>query len=289
MELLQLRYFLSAAKSENFSKTAADFMVPQSTVSQTIKKLENELGISLFDRIGNRVYLNSNGRLFQNAVGKALNELNTAKDTLKEIAMGKLGSISILIRTDRRFIAECIAEYKEHNPNIRFTVHHRTPSEPCHFDMIINDQNATHTDLVRQPLLKEELMIGVSKNHPLASKKRVTFDDIKDEAFISMPGNSSLYKHLSNFFEKNGAKPKIEIFCDDPFFIRKYITLKLGIAIWPSFSWLEMQEDDICLIPFGDKGLTREVYLFTEGVESQTLAAKSFADFLVQKAKNHSK
>lgn len=285
MELLQLKYFLSASKTENFSKTASEFLVPQSTVSQTIKKLETEVGIPLFDRKGNRVYLNENGRLFQNAVGKALTELSTACDTLKNIANGNLGSVSILILTDRRFIAECIAEYKEISPNIRFTIHHRAPKEPCHFDLIVSDRNGMQTDLVKQPLLKEKLLIGVSKNNPLAIKDSLTFDDIKNEAFISMPDDSSLYTHLSNYFAKNNQKPKIEIFCDDPFFIRKYIKLQFGIALWPEFSWRDMQEDDIKLIPLNENGISREIYLFTKSDEISTLAAKNFAKFLIKKSR----
>lgn len=285
MELLQLKYFLSAARSENFSKTAADFMVPQSTVSQTIKKLENELGLNLFDRIGNRVRLNNNGKIFQNAISKALNEINTACETLNEIAQGNLGTVSILIKTDRRFIAECIAEYKENNPNIKFTVHHRMPSTPTHFDIIIDDQNSNYPDLISHPLITENIFIGVNKNHKLADKKFLCFEDIKNESFISMPDNSSLYRHLHLFFEKNGQTPVIDIFCDDPFYIRKYLKLQFGIALWPEFSWKDM-EKDIVLLPMKDKSLIRKVYLFTESGEVQTLAAKNFSEFLLKKAKN---
>lgn len=285
MELLQLKYFLSAAKSENFSRTAAEFMVPQSTISQTIKKLENELGLLLFDRKGNRVYLNSNGAVFLNAVGKALNEISTATTTLKEIAKGNLGSISILIGTDRRFIAECIAEYKEKNPNIRFTVHHRAPNEPCHFDLIINDHYYNNPELIEYPLFTEKLLIGVNKNNPLASKDVLSFNDLVNQPFISMPGNSSLYTHLNNYFFANGGSPKIEIYCDDPFFIRKYIKLNLGISVWPQFSWQDMQQDDIKLIPLSDGGITRKICLFAENPQYQTIAAKNFAEFLLEKSK----
>ncbi len=54
MELLQLRYFRSAAQLENFSKAAEKHMIPQSAMSKTIRKLENELGCELFDRQGKK-------------------------------------------------------------------------------------------------------------------------------------------------------------------------------------------------------------------------------------------
>ena len=64
MELLQLRYFKEACESENFSAVANKYMVPQPSISKTIKKLENELGVQLFDRNGKKISLNGNGRYF---------------------------------------------------------------------------------------------------------------------------------------------------------------------------------------------------------------------------------
>ena len=72
MELLQLRYFYESACHESITKTAERYMVPPSSVSLSIKRLEQELGCPLFDRTGNRIRLNDNGRTLQNALATAL-------------------------------------------------------------------------------------------------------------------------------------------------------------------------------------------------------------------------
>ena len=64
MEFLQLRYFYETAQNENLAKTAEKFMVPASSVSASIKRLENELGAKLFERSANRILFNENGNLF---------------------------------------------------------------------------------------------------------------------------------------------------------------------------------------------------------------------------------
>ena len=98
MELLQLRYFFESAKNESFAKTAEKFMVPSSSVSASIKRLEKELGCTLFDRNANYILLNDNGRRFQKTVCGIFDEL--------EQATSKLGAdksddkeISLLIRS----------------------------------------------------------------------------------------------------------------------------------------------------------------------------------------------
>jgi len=83
MEILQLKYFCDAAQTQNFSKTAEKFMVPPSNISQTVKRLEKELGRPLFDRQANKIKLNESGLLFYQNAKAALDLLENAEKTLK--------------------------------------------------------------------------------------------------------------------------------------------------------------------------------------------------------------
>lgn len=85
MELLQLRYFKDAAELENFSMVAKKNMVPQPSISKTIGKLEDELGVLLFDRQGKRIVLNDNGKFFYEKVSTALNNIDRALSILKPL------------------------------------------------------------------------------------------------------------------------------------------------------------------------------------------------------------
>ena len=68
VELLQLRYFYESAKTESFAATAQKFMVPASSVSASVKRLETELGTELFHRTSNRIVLNEKGNSFAKAL-----------------------------------------------------------------------------------------------------------------------------------------------------------------------------------------------------------------------------
>ena len=85
MELLQLRYFKDAAELENFSMVAKKNMVPQPSISKTIGKLEDELGVLLFDRQGKRIVLNDNGKFFYEKVSTALNNIDSGIEHLKPL------------------------------------------------------------------------------------------------------------------------------------------------------------------------------------------------------------
>ena len=68
MELLQLRYFYESALTESFAQTAEKYLVPATSVSAAVKRLEGELGCALFDRFANRIRLNGNGRRLQKSL-----------------------------------------------------------------------------------------------------------------------------------------------------------------------------------------------------------------------------
>ena len=75
MEMLQLKYFFESAKNESFAKTAEKFMVPTTSVSASVKRLEQELGCKLFDRQSNSITLNANGKRMQQALCVVFSEL----------------------------------------------------------------------------------------------------------------------------------------------------------------------------------------------------------------------
>ena len=87
MELLQLKYFCDSATTENFSQTAKKFGVPPSDVSQSIRRLERELGVGLFIRRANSIGISEYGREFYARASKALSLLEEAKAILKEAGL----------------------------------------------------------------------------------------------------------------------------------------------------------------------------------------------------------
>ena len=88
MELQQLRYFRTAAQMENISRAARYHRIPQPSMSKIISALERELGMPLFEREGNRLHLNQQGRLFLREVDKALLTIDGALSDLSDISHG---------------------------------------------------------------------------------------------------------------------------------------------------------------------------------------------------------
>ena len=124
MELLQLRYFCDAAQTENFSQTARKYQVPTSNISQTIKRLESELGTELFHRRKNHIFLNEQGRVFYQGAKAALEQLEDTKLRLQDVQESVNGEIKILALVNRRIITKTIEIFRELYPEVSFLLRH---------------------------------------------------------------------------------------------------------------------------------------------------------------------
>ena len=276
MDLLQLKYFQDAASTENFSKTAAKYMVPPSCVSLYIKKLETELGVKLFDRTANRIQLNENGKLFLTAVNHAFNELDTARNKLSNNSGIPSGEISLLIETNRKTITEHIAAFKKEYPQVSFRIEHKKTNKYSDFDIVITDQHVDSTLFDGRVIIKEAFKLALCTSHPLASSKVVDLADLKDARFISMPKGHSMREFAETLCALYGFSPNVSIECDDPYYIREYIGMEMGVALVPEHSWRGQYPDNVVLKDLSGKQLVREtkVYVKRNGLQIAELFAK---------------
>lgn len=248
MEFLQLTYFCKAAENENFSTTAKEFGVPASDISQSIKRLENELGCQLFTRQANRVTLNSNGRTFYRKVRTALSILEDAKNELADD--GVSGSIRIAININRRLAMQTIEKFRRLYPKVHLTVKHSVHTAFSEFDLIICASDLKSLSFASEALLSEEMMLAVHKDNPLASQTVIHAADLAAQPFICMDSESG-HSLTETIGQTMGFHPHIVIRGDDPFYIRRCVELGLGIAFIPSISWNGQFSGDVVLRHLG--------------------------------------
>lgn len=237
MELLQLRYFYETALHESITKTAERYMVPPSSVSLSIKRLEGELGCLLFDRTGNRICLNARGRILQKALTISLGELDGAVAKLTESEVGEGGDIYLLVRSERQILLDCIADFRRDHPDAVFHLSHDYVSDQDRqFDLIIDDAAMAYKGFDSTPIIRENIRIAAAAGNPLCDRT-LTLWDLREEPFITMYRGSSMQRITLECCSGAGFQPNIIIESDDPQYLRKYIELGLGLAFVPEISW----------------------------------------------------
>lgn len=278
MDLLQLKYFCDSAETQNFSQTARKYQVPPSGVSQSVKRLERELGCELFERKNNKVLLNRAGELFYARVKQSLTLLDSAVSEVQDSALRREEEMRLLVCTNRQLVTRVIGEFKKANPNVSFVIHHKLDDESNSYDLVISDDLSFCKDYEPELFLSEKIVLATSAEKPLAKKEKILWEDLASEGFVFMDEGSSLYRCGKKICHELGFDPQVVIRTDDPSLIRKYVALGLGVALIPEFSWKNLFDETVVLRSVGEHH--RDTYLFWRKNGYRTRSVLAFAEAL---------
>ena len=276
MELLQLTYFCDAAGTQNFSRTAKRFNVPPSNISQSIKRLEEELGAPLFSRTANRVTLNDRGEAFYREVSQALGMIrhaaNAAGGAEEELVL-RLG-----IRISRRIAMQAVAAFQSRYPGVNIVAEHGDHTQNDDFDMIISDAAFVHPEFVKGRSFRERVLLAARKDL-LPDAKQLCAADIMDKPFITMSENYSMYALTQKICRNLEFRPRIALQGEDPVYVRRCVALGLGIAFVPAVSWRGQFSDEVKLFPIGQ--YSRDVCIYRRKNTHTPEYVYAFYDMLV--------
>jgi LysR family transcriptional activator of glutamate synthase operon len=230
MEMLQLRYFYESAKNESFAKTAEKHLVPTTSVSASVKRLEGELGCALFDRTANRITLNENGQRLQRALHLAFCEIEDAVRALSD-SKSDTRAIRMLVRAVRSNVTDSIIAFSERNPHISFaTDFDFTKRDVDDYDVVIDRENEAYADRPRTPLWRFPLYLKAAKSHPFADKP-CTLRQLSTQKFISWGEGSNMHRILLDACRRAGFEPQIAVLCNDKACYERLIAAGVGIGI----------------------------------------------------------
>jgi LysR family cyn operon transcriptional activator len=215
MELRHLRYFVALAEYLSFTKAADRVHVTQSTLSHQIRQLEEELGQTLFDRIGRRVVTTEAGELFLAFAQRALKEVDLGIAMLKPGGGGLTGEVRIgaTHTFNIGLIPECVAQFLARHATVRVRID-ELPADQIvaklhagELDIGIAYKPSGPTDLWFEPLYNEEMVLVVSDTHPLAGRKRIRMVELHQQRLVLLPEYFSTRMLLEECFKASGAEP----------------------------------------------------------------------------------
>ena len=274
--LLQLKYFCDAAETQNFAATAKKYDVPASNISQSIKRLENELQLPLFERQANRIFLNEKGRAFYKKAKDALLLLESAMSETRDD--GQSGKIKICVNCNKRVAIKAIEKFCKLYPNANISTRYNIFSDHDKFDLIVSSVPPLSPDFSKETIIREKLCLAVNKDSPLVDIEQMDAAVLASESFITMGENSNLYNVTHRICSDLGFEPHLSILVDDPMHVLKCVELGLGVAIAPTISWKGQISDKIVLKNI-DGGF-REISIFKNKKRYVSKAADAFSNML---------
>lgn len=215
MEQQQLKYFVEVAKLEHITHAAQKLHISQPSVSLAIRRLEEELGVSLFDREGRNIKINNYGREFFETAVAALELLEQGQKKLEQMKYTEESHISISAPPWYIF-PSLVEQIMEYNPNITITNNDHSDGIVADFakrslDFCITTAEVSNSGLRSVDLREEEMVLLVSDTHPLAGRKEIKLSECSHLPFAATSKKTKQYDILLSMCSCAGFKPNIMI------------------------------------------------------------------------------
>ncbi len=228
MEFLQLRYFYESANAGSLSKAAEKYRVPASSVSASIKRLEQELGCRLFERTANRITLNENGKKLHRSLSLVFTELESTLGNISDTG-SDTREVRILVKAMRSLVTDYAIAYKTAHADAKFTlISDFDEQHPEEYDIIIDTKSEQYGAYEYFELCRQHVQLYAAESSPLRDKA-LTLRELANEPFVSMSPQGNQYKLLINACAKAGYSPTLVAQINDAACFFKFIAS--GVAI----------------------------------------------------------
>lgn len=296
MELRQLKYFMEVASFEHMTQASENLHVAQSAVSRQITKLEEELGIKLFDRVGRNMQLTTVGEDFLNQVKVAYNELLKAEAIVTEYSDPTKGSVRIGLPNSlaSKVLPAVISAFRAEYPDVTY---HFVEGSNAELKQLLLDGEIDITFLSPVPetddsveavkFFDEKLKVIFPATHPLADRYNVSLEELAAEKFILYPPNFDLFKIVTTAAEKKAISLDIAFQSQDFYTIQGLVGAGLGISILPEMILDGTIFKDTKALPLRNKELRRSVGLVVTKKRQLSPTEKLFYHFIKKFFLNH--
>lgn len=282
MEIQQLYYYMELCKQKNFTEAGYACNMTQGALSKQIRKLENELGITLIRRNTRKFELSKEGEIFLSYAKKMT---GTYEEMLKNVQKNqeiKIGCMPVLAPYH---FARLVADFRKEYPDIKLVIDERIASEiqenSDRYDFLILRENMMEDQKKFRfsPLYDDKLCAVLYEKHPLYGRDRLQLKELKDDVFIFPERGSGSYEVFYKSCEKAGFEPKIAFEFPQANTIMSFVSEGVRVTITFSTVYREAKCAGVKMIPLEDE-LHSVISLFYRKNKPLDYAKKQFLNYV---------
>ena len=280
MELQQLQYFLVAAKYEHITKAANSLHIAQPALSQSIKRLEAELGVKLFDRKKGGIALSDSGRLLVEELKPIMKSLDNLPKKLADASRKQSQTIHLNVLAASVLVTNCIIAYKAKHPEVHFQFVQSQSSTD--YDLCITAALPRRNSSLDQMMLEEKFFLAVPSSSRYADYDEIELAEVAEEGFIMMADTRPIRRICDQFCLEAGFTPDIVFESMNFEAVRSLISAGLGVGFWPEYSWENtVSSKHVVFLPIKSPECKRNLIIAYNQQYTGNPLVKDFHDFLI--------
>jgi len=224
VELRQLRYLLAVAEEGHMGRAAERVHITQPGLSQQLRKLETELGVSLIERHSKGVRLSVAGAALLPFFRNALRQLHDARDALSDLSQSPQGVVDLgsLQAIDVGLLPRAVAHLVDSYAEVQVRVQELAAAEiELGIDQGHLDLGISFLPVSRNParfetehLFEEELVLVLNRRHPLATKREFALKDLEQVPLALLPARFQIRRIFDQAMSTHGLTPRVAVEMD---------------------------------------------------------------------------
>ena len=294
IELRHLRYFIAVAEELHFGHAGERLNISQPPLSQQIQILEQQIGARLFARTNRSVSLTEAGRQFLADSRQILSQVDDAAARAARLHHGETGELRIGFTSSAPFIkavSDTLSTFRRRYPDVHIqtretnTREQIVPLNEGALDLGLMRNTQLPDTLVWERVLREPLLAMVPRDHPLASKPRVSLRELAREPFVFFDPHvgTGLYDDILGLMRRYDLTPAITQEVGEAMTIIGLVAAGLGVSILPA-SFRRVQLLEMCWLPIEEQDAVSEMWLVWSKHHEQGQAARRFRESLLASA-----
>lgn len=289
MELRQLKYFVRAYELQNFSEASRQLYITQSTLSQQVKQLEDELEVPLFNRIGKRVVPTEAAHAFLPFARKAICEAESGKQIIKDLNNMQTGVINIGVTYSLgNLLIKTITEFTKSYPNIKINIRFATSVEQLallennEIDCLLSFiPEGCKDEYEKIHLFSSYMYFIVHSSHPLAGISSISQKKLAEVPLILPAQGFATRRKIDELCYKNGMNLNIKMEIND---VQTIISLVKKADVGTILTKAAVKEEsELVKIPIitADKLLSNAFLIWPKGVYRKK-SVQIFSEYLFE-------
>lgn len=285
-----LRGFWLAAQSGNMTEAGGLAKRTQSAISHQIKALEDEYGVSLFERHkGRKLELSDSGKVLLEKTVKIFEIINCIKDSIGMLPANLTGNIHIAttFTVAQYYLPQKLALFQKHYPHVEFHIHGDAAMEPLlelvesgKVDMGIFCMESVPPEFQATPLFTTQVSLVSPKTGPYAFPSLPRLELIGHIPYIAAPHNSSMELFVAHQLERRGMFMQNKHMVSYHEAAKTYTKLGLGITFLDYFACSKKDREELNVVPMAAFFPQREYMAVTLSKNEPSMALDAFISFL---------
>lgn len=287
MEIRQLRYFLDIAQTEHLTQSAHNLFVTQSTLSHGLRQLEQELDVTLFDRLGRGLKLSQAGSEFRVYATRALKEIEAGRMALADLSGLQSGTLTVgafptFLNT---VVPATVAAFSLAHPGVMVEARDlragaiETLLLRGELDLGIAFHPTEHEEIETEPLFDERMLLVVRPSHPLARRSTLAMKALAGVPLALLPRVFTTRRLIEASLRQAGVTPLVRVEMDS-------VESLLGVCRYCDLASIvperaARQAPDLHTIELTDPRVVRTAGILWRRGASRSAAARAFAALLL--------